>query len=122
MKRECLLCGKEFELIKCGYTRKYCFDCVPQYKLGDKESYRIAMKVKHNSIKKHLVDRLGGKCENCGYDRSLRALEFHHPNGTKEFGISAEFHKMEDYYTEVDKCRLLCANCHREEHEKLDKL
>lgn len=68
-------------------------------------------------IKKARESR-GGKCEVCGYDKCQQALEFHHtdPSG-KEFpltdGRSRSWERMKK---EVDKCILLCANCHREYH------
>lgn len=119
MKKTCVLCNQEFETIKNGYTRKYCFDCVPQYKLGDRKQQQEAMNVKHRKIKAYLVEYKGGKCELCGYNKCIDALHFHHPDDNKEFGISATFHSIEDYKKEVDKCRLLCSNCHAEEHEKM---
>ena len=68
-----------------------------------------------------MVEYKGGKCEICGYDRCITALEFHHLNrGEKDFSISESTYSrsMEDLKKEVDKCILVCANCHREIHEK----
>lgn len=64
----------------------------------------------------------GGKCEKCGYSKSINALQFHHKiPSNKEFAISKNItlskFNMENYYKEVDKCELLCANCHFEEHD-----
>ena len=64
----------------------------------------------------------GGKCEICGYDRCATALEFHHINpDEKEFGIGQKGYtrSFEKNKEEVDKCILVCANCHREIHEGL---
>jgi predicted RNA-binding Zn-ribbon protein involved in translation (DUF1610 family) len=64
-----------------------------------------------------LVAYKGGKCELCGYDRCIGALEFHHLDPTaKEFGISGKYQTcaIEKAKAEVDKCILVCANCHRE--------
>ena len=62
----------------------------------------------------------GAKCGKCGYDKNISALEFHHldPN-LKEYQIDSRrfsntsIDKLEQ---ELNKCILLCANCHRELH------
>ena len=71
--------------------------------------------------KQKLVDYKGGKCVRCGYDKCLAALEFHHTDPTKkDFGVSgsivANFEKMQE---EVEKCILVCSNCHREIHQEI---
>ncbi len=66
-----------------------------------------------------------GKCQICGYNRCPQALHYHHRDPkTKEFGISADgltraWHRVEK---EVQKCILLCANCHREVHSGITQL
>lgn len=72
--------------------------------------------------KQDAVDYKGGKCERCGYSKSLRALDFHHKDPSqKDFNIqerrSSNLGKIK---SELDKCLLLCKNCHYEEHERLD--
>lgn len=70
-------------------------------------------------IKDKAIVYKGGKCECCGYAHCVQALEFHHtdPN-EKEFGIGykGETRSWERTKQELDKCRLVCANCHREIH------
>ena len=62
----------------------------------------------------------GGKCEHCGYDKYHGALQFHHKDPTqKDPKAFKKTVKQETYFAEVDKCLLLCANCHAEEHERL---
>ena len=62
----------------------------------------------------------GGKCEKCGYNKNIAALDFHHINpDEKEFQLDARHfsnQNLEKLQKELDKCILLCANCHREEH------
>lgn len=64
----------------------------------------------------------GGKCQCCGYNKCNSALEFHHINSEeKDFGISAKGYtrSWESIKKELNKCVLVCANCHREIHEEL---
>lgn len=63
------------------------------------------------------INYLGGKCENCGEDRFFR-LSFHHVDGEKKENTInilkyKSWIKMEK---EVNKCKLLCKNCHHEFH------
>lgn len=69
-------------------------------------------------LKEKLVEYKGGKCERCGYNKCITALEFHHldPN-EKEFGVgNFEVLSFDKCKKEVDKCILVCSNCHREIH------
>lgn len=67
--------------------------------------------------KKDLVEYKGGRCCRCGYDKCIDALTFHHVNPLeKEFNIGGSTYGFERLKKEVDKCILLCMNCHAEEH------
>lgn len=64
-----------------------------------------------------LIDHKGGKCEVCGYDKCVAALEFHHTNPLeKDFTVSGRSWSFERMKKEVEKCKLLCSNCHKEIH------
>ena len=68
------------------------------------------------------VDHKGGKCQICGYGRCIDALEFHHTySSKKDFGISNKGYtrSWKRVKEELDKCTLICANCHRELHSKV---
>ena len=112
--KTCLKCGQEFVPKKNGWTRAYCFNCVPEtiYKRNGSEMRKI--------IKQWAIDYKGNKCQCCGYDTCLEALEFHHLDKTqKDFNISDRNLKTSDWpliKSELDKCILVCANCHREIH------
>jgi len=76
---------------------------------------------RQREFKVKCVEYKGGKCEKCGYDKYFGALEFHHIEpGKKDFSISnAKLTTFSDIVKkELDKCLILCANCHREEHAK----
>ncbi len=71
------------------------------------------------------VEYKGGKCSICNYNKSMAALQFHHIDPTqKEFGIarSGISRAWEKIKKELDKCILLCANCHAERHELIKTL
>jgi len=58
------------------------------------------------------------RCEKCG-ERHVACLEFHHIDPTtKKFAIGRLEHylSMRLLTTEIAKCRVLCANCHRKLH------
>ena len=117
MKKICIICGQEFETIRYGEARKYCFNCSPSYKDGRGKHISILRR----EMKKYLVEYKGGKCEICGYNKCIDALEFHHLNPKeKEFSIAdfcaSNHSNYEKAKQEVEKCQLLCANCHREVH------
>ena len=100
----------EFVLRRDGIYR--CRKCAADY-----------VQKRRKEIKKILVDYKGGKCERCEYDECIAALEFHHINpDEKDFGISASgvTRSLEILKKEVDKCVLLCCNCHRKLHWLLD--
>ena len=72
--------------------------------------------------KQELIKHMGGVCSDCGllYNGTNAAVfDFHHDEPwEKEFGVGG---KLSDkplavLKAEVEKCRLLCANCHRIHH------
>lgn len=83
-----------------------------------KNSYDC-VKTRRANTKEKLIKYKGGKCEICGYDKCNQALEFHHVNPEeKSFTISQSniYKNLTILKQEVDKCILVCANCHREIH------
>lgn len=72
-----------------------------------------------------LIQLLGGLCKECGYIYPQCAMDFHHVTGKKK-GELAVGNRLRNYSEKAfwerivpdvtKQCILLCANCHREEH------
>jgi len=95
-------------------------------KYADRAQSNIAAVTKRRKkVREMAVDRLGGRCQICGYSKCTNALDFHHKDEkNKVFGISDKGYtrSWEAISKEVDKCHLLCANCHREVHAGITQL
>ncbi len=90
------------------HSSVYCKECTKQQTVERQQKFKA-----------ECVKYKGGCCEECGYKKCIAALEFHHSDRTaKEFNVShARLKKMnKETMAELDKCKLLCANCHREVH------
>lgn len=71
------------------------------------------------AMKQKCVEYLGGKCQDCGLRSEHFAIyDFHHTNPEeKDFGVNKLFgFRWARIVAELDKCILLCANCHRMRH------
>jgi hypothetical protein len=82
---------------------------------------RVAAQRRKNKLT--LIREHGGRCIVCGYNRSPRALHFHHIDPTtKEFGLahkSRGTRRIASLRAESLKCVLLCSNCHAEAEDGL---
>ena len=122
-KKYCIICGKELT----GTQQKFC-----STNCKAKDNYRrhksntsLKQFIRSVERKLELITYKGGKCEICGYNKNLSALNFHHIDSSeKSFSIDGRLlanKKKEDLIDEANKCMLLCANCHQEiHHENLD--
>lgn len=114
----CKNCGIVYYYIRRnrrGATRQYCSSC---YGKGIRtNSNGVGKKVVsfRQRIKDKAIMYKGGRCIFCGYYKCKRALEFHHLNPAKKnFAISDVIRSWDKVKAEIDKCVLVCANCHRE--------
>ena len=86
---------------------------------------RVSLQVdRYKKYKKELVEYKGGKCEVCGYNKCYAALDFHHRNPDEK---DPNWRRMRSWTPsrvkkEVDKCQLVCRNCHSEIHYGEDDL
>ena len=142
-RRFCLDCSpfgqhntKSNLLIPKNQESKICNSCLLEFSLTKENFYFQKMNGKllpygnckscHNKFcsdkqkdtKSWAIQIKGGRCECCGYSKCPDALEFHHTNPKeKEFNLNKMRSKnRETILSELQKCQLLCANCHRELH------
>lgn len=108
---------KKFSIEKLRTRQKKAMD--KYYKKNSKKIY-LAKNETRKKLKLELVKIKGGKCEKCGYCRCIAALEFHHTGKGKDGDIAYMIKNCskQKALKEVEKCILLCANCHRELHHK----
>ncbi|HEY4160629.1 MAG TPA: hypothetical protein VGM08_01050 [Candidatus Saccharimonadales bacterium] len=82
-----------------------------------REYLKAAVIKRRQTIKAKAVKLLGGACIVCGYSKHPGVLDFHHIDPTtKSFGISSGglSRSWASIEIELQKCVLVCANCHRE--------
>ena len=119
---KCLKCDKEL----ITGQRKFCSNvCKCSYNYEhNKEEYNenTYMKQKERGVSRkiELIKLLGGKCDICAYNKNIASLVFHHIDpSTKLFSLEMREMSSRPFDVlckEVNKCRLLCANCHNELH------
>lgn len=128
--------------------RKYCFDCSPfgEHNTARLEKplsavckvcpicsrhhtqgTRICFCCYFNKQKQRRLCQVekfvgGFKCWCCGYDKCKRNIHFHHINEKdKLFGLTTRelMLKWDRVISEIEKCVIVCGNCHGEIHEGL---
>ena len=96
---------------------------MPKRTYADRRDYLIqAVTKRRRKIRRMSLDYLGSCCCFCSYNRCSSALDFHHVDeSSKEFGLSQSgmTRSWEKTRSELNKCILVCANCHREIHAGL---
>jgi len=110
---------------ECSFGRtNVCSECdnlykSAYYKRNIKRKRRLANEL-NRSKKDKAIEYMGGKCVDCGgvFDRCC--YDFHHigdKDGNPSKFLTGSWDKAEK---EIQKCVLLCANCHRIRHFKED--
>lgn len=90
-----------------------------------KECFNKSAVEDQRNRKRKCLNYKGDKCVICGYHKCVGSLSFHHLDPTqKDFRLSrwtgGSF--SEKIKKELDKCVLLCSNCHGEVHAGITEL
>jgi hypothetical protein len=109
----CADCGHwkpltDFYVSSKGYPSGYCRSC-----------YSVNYRGQYKNMKERAVAYKGGVCQDCTRKFPSCVFDFHHLDPTqKDMKLGGNFkkHDWEDLTVELDKCVLLCANCHRIRH------
>lgn len=83
-----------------------CISCRSEYTIERRQRIKI-----------QAIEYLGGQCADCELIDIPAVYDFHHLNPSeKEFSFGKIHRKFEAIKLELDKCVLLCSNCHRKRH------
>lgn len=104
---KCCQCGETDPAKFYGHKRKICGSCQNAYNIRQGRKKRL-----------RAVRELGGKCHACGFDRYPCSLDLHHLDSTTK---DPNFRTMRGWawkriLVELEKCTLLCKNCHAAVH------
>ena len=95
-----------------GFNKKYFEgDAKERHLQQVRERKQEARKVARDFLYNYLLTH---SCEECG-ESDVRVLEFHH-TGNKDMAVGAMVsggYSVDRIKSEIDKCTILCANCHR---------
>lgn len=117
-QRTCRYCNKPYPIEEFSvavivdgkeYRRHKCNTCYVSMKKDRRKGIRKTI----DDYKKTL------KCP-CGVS-DYRCLDFHHKDSSKEFNIGTAITtglSVEKILKEIQKCEVLCSNCHRIHHHK----
>lgn len=109
MNKNCLTCGVEFTPARPWQT--YCCTKCQRNAPNKKERTKAFQQSRRDLLNQIKTER---GCARCGYNAHPAALDFNHVHGEKSLAIGqdpkAAWQKLMD---EINKCEVLCANCHR---------
>ena len=124
--KECNNCLQQFLITEFStFKRKNGKAFLSQY---CKKCKSLQASLRKRELKKKCIEYKGGKCERCGLISDHTTIyDFHHTDPSKkDFSVSEYTDKRskkgvldELLKIELDKCLLVCANCHRVEHDTL---
>lgn len=131
-KIRCNVCNRERMSKFYDDGSNTCKDCLKgkNRKIRRRSKYSTNEKEeRYRSFKRYFLDKLGDKCAVCGYNyKTMVTIDFHHVNpDEKEDTVTAMIREYAAFPSEeswkrieeeIDKCILLCKNCHAITHSR----
>lgn len=103
------------------YRAKWHADNYPNFA----ERHKLAVKQRKEAAQKYITEYKAQRgCARCP-EKEPCCLDFHHSSGQKEDAISRGVHNgwsIAHIQSEIEKCTILCANCHRKHHAGVAQL
>lgn len=132
MTRICKTCLEEYPLTEVHYRKHteykdgyvpHCRSCENKYsvKTRTRETHNSWIRERRRQNKLKAIEYKGGKCSVCGNEFHPSVYDFHHVDPTtKEIAPTRLFAygNFEQIKYELDKCILVCSNCHRVIHHE----
>ena len=124
--RNCAGCGiqsptGQFPQFRKDRGERYCPNCMEKRKFLSKDQSRAWSKIKRQEITKFVDGAKQDVCVDCGRSFPSCVMDFDHVRGSKYFDLSKAYRKagsLKQTQKELDKCDLVCANCHRNRTQK----
>ena len=125
MKKRCCICKLELDLDNFAYNKSkkdclqsQCKNCQKDYRkkhyISNRKKYIDKSKRLRKKYRKQFYSWMQDKyCKDCG-NSDFRVLEFDHLED-KKYNISERIgaQTLESLMIEINKCDIVCANCHR---------
>ena len=101
-------------------NKEKCAERAKNYRAENKELIQSQQRLKKRARKLEAIEYLGGCCQSCGQKYHPSVYEFHHIDPTEKEKDPSKMLMLSwlRLAAELDKCKLLGANCHRLEHYK----
>jgi hypothetical protein len=105
--RKCSYCGETNPIKFYGHKKTICGNCHNKY------TYQKSQENRLQGIK-----YLGGECNRCGYNEFTCSLDFHHKDPKNKHPVFGSHRgwSLKKLLKELEKCILLCKNCHAALH------
>ena len=117
--KTCIICQNELSQTQIKYCSNNCKQKGHYHKHFKSNPNTTYSQYKRADVrKKEFIKMKGNGCNRCGYNKNYSALCFHHLRD-KSFSLDSRNignRSMKSLLEELEKCELLCANCHAEEH------